>query len=152
MTITRYVRAFFKALSLTLQGKTISAPPLQQPRIHAWMRETVRQVDAVSAAADGNGLSGEQRRMLKLTIDKREMALETALQSIRHHAAVEYPYLFKHYNQYSLMTLQATNLNDQYLALRLSEWEALPAPVRDLLAQLRDHLQALPPAEPIEKA
>ncbi|MDX2138278.1 MAG: hypothetical protein SF123_09300 [Chloroflexota bacterium] len=149
MTITRYVRAFVKALSLTLQGKTISQPPLKQPRIHAWARETVQKVAAISAAADANGLNAEQRKTLTLTIDKREMALETALQAIRHHAGAEYPYLLKHYNQYSLMTLQATNLNDQYLALRLSEWDALPAPVRALLGQLHAHLQALPPEEPV---
>jgi hypothetical protein len=150
MTLTRYIRAFFKALSLTLQGKTLTEPMLKQPRIHAWARETVHKVDAISTAADASGLNAEQRKTLRLTIDKREMALETALQAIRHHAAAEYPYLLKHYNQYSLMTLQATNLNDQYLALRLSEWEALPAAVQALLMQLHDHLQALPPADNLE--
>ncbi|MCL4250679.1 MAG: hypothetical protein KJ065_21190, partial [Anaerolineae bacterium] len=59
----------------------------------------------------------------------------------------DYPYLLKHLNQYSLMTIRATNLNDQYLAQRLVELEGVPPAVSALLSQLSDHLQAFPTVE-----
>jgi hypothetical protein len=145
--IVRYARAFWKALLLTLHGQQIASTPLNEPQIHAWMREAVRLADAVRAAQERAGVTLEERKAWILHIDKRDLALDTALQTIRHHLTTEYPYLLKHYTKYSVMTIQASNLNDQYLATRFAEAEVLPATVREALATLRDHLAAIPPAQ-----
>lgn len=146
--ILRYVRAFWKALRLTLRGETISDSPVHQPRLREWMRESVRAVDGVRAAQDRAGTTLEQRKEIMLHIDKRDLRMETALQTIRHHLTVEYPYLLKQYTRFSVMTIQASNLNDQYLATRFAELETLPSSVRDALVALRDHLAAIPPPDP----
>ncbi len=145
--IQRYVRAFWKALRMTLRGETIAGTSLRQPRLHEWLRAGVRCVDAVHAAQDRTGIALEERRALTLRIDKRDISLETTLQTIRHHLTTEYPYMLKHYTRFSVMAIQASNLNDQYLATRFAEADILPSSVRDALATLRDHLAAIPPAD-----
>jgi hypothetical protein len=144
----RYVHAFWKALLLTLRGQKIDSAPLHQPQIHAWMREGVRLVDAVRTAQVRAGTALDERKAIALHIDRRDVALDTALQGIRHHLATEYPYLLKHYTKFSIMTIQASNLNDQYLATRFAATDMLTAGVRTALEALRDHLAAIPPAEP----
>lgn len=144
--IARYVRAFFKALRLTLAGETI-APPTRYPALDTWAAQTVMLVDETLAAADNAGFRAAQRGEFRLTIDKRAVTLESGLQTIRHHAAREYPYLLKNFTPYSLMTLQATNLNDRYTMLRFADETALPPSLRDALARLRDHLDAVPSVE-----
>jgi hypothetical protein len=141
--MARYIRAFFKALHLTLAGETI-APPARYPTLDAWAARTVTLVDETLIAADSAGFGAAQRSEFRITLDKRAVTLESGLQTIRHHAAREYPYLLKNFTPYSLMTLQATNLNDRYTMLRFADETALPAPLRDSLARLRDHLDALP--------
>jgi hypothetical protein len=42
------------------------------------------------------------------------------------------------------MTVQAINLNDQYLVLKLLDVESLPAEMREHVQKLRDHLATLP--------
>ena len=144
----RYVRAFWKALLLTLRGQQIESTPLRQPQIHAWMREGVKLVDAVRTAQERAGTTLEERKAFTLRIDKRDVALDTALQTIRHHLTTEYAYLLKNYTKHSVMTIQASNLNDQYLATRFAEADAVIGGVRTALVALRDHLAAIPPAEP----
>lgn len=145
--ILRYARAFWKALVLTLRGQQIRSAPLQQPQIHVWIRDAVKLVNAVRAAQDRAGITQEERKAWTLYIDKRDLALDIALQTIRHHLTTEYPYLLKHYTKYSVMTIQASNLNDQYLTTRFAEAEILPASVRERLVALRDHLATIPSAE-----
>lgn len=144
----RYARAFWKALVLTLRGQTISAPPDKQPQIHAWMRQGAAITERVREAAERTGISIEARRALTLHLDKRDISLETALQTVRHHLTAEYPYLLRHYTRFSVMTIQASNLNDQYLITSFAAVETLPTPVRQALTSLHEHLLALPPAEP----
>ncbi|MCA9908412.1 MAG: hypothetical protein KC519_07165 [Anaerolineae bacterium] len=144
MTITRYVRAFFQALAMTLRGEKPPAAPYSA--IQEWAVSTIALVDRIVEQADTAGLSQSSRQHLTFTIDRRPINFDTALQIIRQHAASEYPYLLKHHNQYSLMTIQATNLNDQYLAQQLVDLESVPQEVRALLSRMSDHLQALPTA------
>ncbi|MCC6616915.1 MAG: hypothetical protein IT320_25815 [Anaerolineae bacterium] len=142
MTITRYTRAFFKAVAMTLRGE--KPPAIPYPAVQQWAATTLTLIDRIVGQADASGLTQPNRQRLTLTIDKREIDIDKALQIVRQHAASEYPYLLKHANQYSLMTIQATNLNDQYLVQRLVELEGMPQEVTALLSQLSAHLQALP--------
>jgi len=143
MTISRaYVRAFFRALAMTLRGE--KPPETPYSAVRRWAAETITLIDRIVGQANASGLSQASRQRLTVTIDRRQIDLDKALQIVRQHAASDYPYLLKHPNQYSLMTIQATNLNDQYLAQRLVELEGVSQEVTTLLSQLSDHLQALP--------
>jgi hypothetical protein len=141
--IGRYVRAFFTALRMTLRGES-AAPPLKHPELHEWSRQTIGLLDAVQSAAERSGLLQGKPEQRTVIIDKRSMSLEAALQVIRHHAAREYPYLLKHYTPDSLLAIQATNLNDRYLALRLQEMDGLSLEMQALLGRLNDHLNSIP--------
>mgnify|MGYP001286589246 CR=1 FL=1 len=145
MTVSRYVRAFVRALAVTLRGEKPPSP--RHPSLYDWARQTIRLLDQIVTAAEQAGLDRDQRQTMRLKVDGRDINLEAALRALRHHAAVEYPYLLKHYNRYSLITLQATNLNDHHLAQRLAAWDALPSEVCRLLADLESHLQNLPQVE-----
>lgn len=142
--IRRYGRAFIVALRLTLRGEK---PPLLQvrdryPHLAAWWDQTAALVSAVERAAAASGIDPEQ---VKIHADKRDVAMATILRTVRYHAEHEYPYLFAHNDQYDSLMLQAINLNDRYLVMRLSE--AVDAPVKPALEALAAHLLALPPAE-----
>jgi hypothetical protein len=145
MNVRRYLLAAARAIVWMLQGRR--PPPLRQPRIFAWARQTVLAVEHIFAAADAAGLKQTERKAIRVVVDKRSVSLEDALQTIRHHAASEYPYLLTHYDRFSLMTIQATNLNDQYLMTRLIELHQLPSELHSRLSRLSDHLGALPPAD-----
>jgi hypothetical protein len=141
--IGRYIRAFFTTLRLTIRGET-AVPPLKHPQLHDWARHTVEIVDSLTMLADRSGLDKAQREQRPFLIDKRTMTLETAVQTLRHHAAREYPYLLKHYTPHSPLTIQAINLNDQYLATRLLELEGIPPDMKAGFTRLLDHLRAIP--------
>lgn len=145
MTLKRYVHVFFQALAMTLRGE--KPPEMPYPAIQHWATATIALVDRIIEQADATELNRSGRQQLTLTIDRRQIDLDKALQIIRQHAASDYPYLLKYLNQYSLMTIRATNLNDQYLAQRLVELEGVPPAVSALLSQLSDHLQAFPTVE-----
>lgn len=143
-TIRKYVRAFFTALRYTLRGEK---PPLlrvrdQYPQLAAWWTQTSALVDAVERAADANGIDAAARKILMIHVDKRDISAATILASIRYHAEREYPYMLAQSGNFNSLTLQATNLNDQYLALRLGE--NMPERVKPAVNALAVHLQQLP--------
>lgn len=145
MTLKRYISAFFRALAMTLLGE--KPPETRYPAIQQWATATIALIDRIIDQADATGLNQAGRQRVTLTIDRRQIDLDKALQIIRQHAASDYPYLLKHLNQYSLMTIQATNINDQYLAQRLVELQGVSPEVSDLLNCLSDHLHAFPTVE-----
>ena len=151
MTVGRYVRAFFKALKLTLTGRQISQP-FRHPALQDWVRQTTTLVSEIVSRAEAEGYNAAQRAEIQVIIDKRTVTLESALQVIKHHAEREYPYLLKRFDQYSLMTLQATNLNDRYMVLRFTSESTLPSTIQAKLAELRDHLDAIPSLEDTNKS
>lgn len=145
--IGRYLRAFFVALRMTLRGE--QPPPPRYPTLTAWTQQTVKLVDAVYTVAEQQGIDRARRQTLVLHVDKRDISVETILATIRHHAAQEYPYLLRVDIAHNLTALYASNLNDCYLALRLSELDALQAPpLKTTLDALRNHLEAVPPEKP----
>jgi hypothetical protein len=143
----RYVRAFFKALAMTIRGeKPLSPAERLYPRLFDWLREGQQRVEAVYTAADGAGLGLAQRNALQVTIDGRQHSLETLLGGVRYHLAQEYPYMLQNLTEHTLTGIYASNLNDQYWVTTLATAEGVPSSVQQALNALAQHLSAIPPS------
>jgi hypothetical protein len=137
----RYQPRFFDAF---LRAMT-EPPPTPYPALMRWARRTRDLVHAVYAAANAQGSHEDERRALILHLDKRDISMETILTTVRYHAAHEYPYLLGQESEQNVLAVQALNLNDRYLVLRLTQSDAArSSPLRDRLAALRDHLDGMP--------
>jgi hypothetical protein len=139
----RYIRAFFRALTLTLRGQ--KPPSLEAEEQHedllAWCRETVTRVDVATAAIAANGTNAQS---LTMHIEGRDVTLKHTLDVLRYHAAREYPHLIRSQARHAILAIQALNLNDRFLVLRLIEYEGLPEVVKAAMDSLAEHLNEVP--------
>lgn len=139
MKATRYIRAFFRALTLTLRGQ--KPPTLEAEERFAgllqWSREALTSVDAVHAAIHRQGVDA---RAVIQHIEGRDVSLEHALSVVRYHLTREYPHLIRSGTTHTKTAIHALNFNDQFLIHRMSEHEGLPAPVREALKALYEQL------------
>ena len=139
----RYIRAFFQALLLTLRGQ--KPPSLEAEEQHedllAWCRETVTRVDVATAAIAANGTNAQS---LTMHIEGRDVTLKHTLDVLRYHAAREYPHLIRSQARHAILAIQALNLNDRFLVLRLIEYEGLPEVVKAAMDSLAEHLNEVP--------
>ncbi len=136
----RYLRAFWQALKLTLRGQRLPPPVRERyPQLADWWQGTVEQVAAVEQAAKASGIDMDT---LMIHVDRRDTSMATILAAVRYHAQQEYPYLMRQENQYNPVALNALNLNDRYLILRLAE--QVPDPVKASIETLQAHLDTLP--------
>lgn len=137
----RYIRAFFRALILTLRGQ--KPPTLEAEEQHAdllaWCRETLVRVNTVNTAIEGTNLPP-----VTMHIEGRDVTLKHALDVLHYHASREYPHLIRSRDPHAILAIQATNMNDQFLVLRLSEYEGLPSAVKTALDSLVQHLTEVP--------
>ncbi len=141
----RYLRAFFKALWLTLKGETIQ-PPEQHPKLRAWMRTSAAAGQAALQAATAAGYDTDKRKAVKLRADGRETDMDTVLRAVLYHTQQEYPHLLEQADEHALTAIYATNLNDQYLVTQLQE--ALNDPVlSNGMAALVEQLAAIPSSQ-----
>lgn len=113
------IRAFFVALGMTLRGQT--PPPRRHAAIHAWIQQAERLLEAVYQAAQQSGLDESRRKNISVKVDGRARSMESILGTVRFHLREEYPYMLKNETEHSLTAIQASNLNDHYAVLRLSE-------------------------------
>ncbi|MBW4439388.1 MAG: hypothetical protein KME04_19760 [Pleurocapsa minor GSE-CHR-MK-17-07R] len=138
-----YLRAFVKAVRMTASGQTPQTLKNEQAAspLLTWCRESVRQVDAIKAAA-----AAEQVDLLALTVrvDKRDLSLLTILETVRFHAAEEFPHLVRQGGQYATLAIQASNLNDRFAVLKASECVEISAQLAGKIGALGEHL-AQPP-------
>lgn len=145
--LRRYFHAFWGALRMSVRGEayTPSAPAPQSP-LTAWINQYGILVDAVLRAANQNGVDQTLRKQVKLRLDGRPMSLETALMTLKFHAAEEYPSLVRQGTGRGVQnTLYATNMNDRYWISRMVETPELQKPaVRQALSALDAHLEAVP--------
>ena len=132
-------RALFTALKMTLRGEELPDADLR-----AWMQTSAGQVEAVYTAAEQHGLDKTGRESLMFHLDSRDVSLETILAGIRHHVTEEYPHLLRDRTPYSLAAIHAANLDDRYRITQLKE-QKLPVAVKESLATLSAHLEAIPP-------
>ncbi len=142
--IIRVVRAFYKALILTIQGKQIETPTARYPHLTRWIESGLQLVDAAFAAANRAGIDRAQRETLRLKIDRRDTSVELILATVRYHLATEYPSLLRAQIEHNLTTLYALNIDDQYRVDQLAASDLLPVTVQQSVAALRDHLANIP--------
>ncbi|MFQ3567257.1 MAG: hypothetical protein SNJ59_09670 [Aggregatilineales bacterium] len=142
-SLRRYIRAFFQALILTLRGEQPPAlrAETEYPQTYAWFRITIALVKQTEEAAAAHGLDAAA---LVEHIEGRDLSLATALETIRFHAAQEYPHLLRNADPHARLAINAANMNDQYWVARFCQLEQLPEPVRAALAALGEHLSAVP--------
>lgn len=150
----RIWRAFWGALRHSLRGgQSVQPPAPRYPALASWMARISPLLDAVYAAADSAGLDSAARAALKLTVDRREISIETILAALRHNLAEEYPLLIETYFEHNLTTLYAINLNDARRVAHLAQWEALQdyLALTAALVALAAHLQAIPDSTTLEE-
>jgi hypothetical protein len=139
----RYIRAFFRALILTLRGQkppTVEAEE-RYASLLAWCKETMARLDSANAAIDQNSV---ETKLVVMHIEGRDVSLEHALSVVRYHAAREYPHLIRSGDHQTLTAIHALNLNDRFLITRLSEYEGLPTSVKTALDSLGEQLANIP--------
>jgi hypothetical protein len=142
-TPARYFRAFFIALSMTIQGK--KPPPPPHPELTAWTRRAVVLVDELAAALDSRGLNKSARLSIVVRLDGRPLNLDTIVSTLRYHTAQEYPSLLRFVGRFNRGAIQATNMNDLYWLSRLREEATLQdSQLQDALTRLSDHLTSIP--------
>jgi hypothetical protein len=135
------IRAFFVALGMTLRGQT--PPPRRHAALWAWIQQAERLIEAAYQAAQQGGLDDSRRKSITVKVDGRARSMESILGTVRFHLREEYPYLLKNETEHSLTAIQASNLNDHYAVLRLSE-SAEAGGMRAALESLAAHLESLP--------
>jgi hypothetical protein len=140
--IYRYQPAFFSQWQSALQQRFA---PTVVSRLQAWAHKTEILVELALRAAEQSGLDAEARKQLKVHIDRRDVAFETILKTVRFHAVQEYTYLLNRQGDHFLTTLYATNINDQYWLSQLADLDVLTnADLKSALVNLRDHLGNVP--------
>ena len=144
--LRRYLRAFWGALRMTVRGEVYKPAPTPPSPLTAWINQYTMLVDAVVRAANQNGVDQAARKNVTVRLDGRPMSLETALMTLKFHAAEEYPSLVRQGTGRGVQnTLYATNMNDRYWISRIVEAPELQTPdVQKALATLDAHLDAIP--------
>ncbi len=142
----RPIRAFVKALQMTINGETI-APSHYRP-LEAWLDAGLGILASVITTADANDLPHDQRTQLKLKLDGHMTSLEQTLQMVRHNWINEYPKLIQLDDPYTMMVIQSSNMNDQYRVGRFATADEITSTeVKARLEALNEHLMTLPTIE-----
>ena len=148
-SVGRFFRALITALRMTMRGEKIPSADeravSRYPQLSAWTQKTITLLDQVRTASHGFDLT-----MLHISVDKRATKASTILDTIRYHAAQEYPFLLRQDNAHTVLGIFATNLNDQHYVRALQNIENMPSNVQSVLAELAIHLQNVPQEHPRE--
>ncbi len=139
--IIRMMRAFVRALRLTLRGEPapIAALRASQPAFSDWALRVIAACDAVDRAAHAARLSTDA---LIIHADGRDHTMTVILKGVRFHVSEEYPYMLRGGDRFAPLAVNASNLNDRFLVSRLRQHapDALGVPLDTLSAAL----EALP--------
>ncbi len=139
----RMIRAFLRALVLTLRGESFT--PIQFRPLEAWIEVSLRQLDELIKEADKQGIDLAQRQAMQLKLDGRMTSLELSLQMLRHNLVNEYPRLIRQDDPFSMTVVLSINMNDQYRVGQFAASEAMATmQLKPLLVALDAHLQNLP--------
>ena len=146
----RVLRAFFKALQLTLRDESLT-PPKFRP-LEIWIATGRSLLSLVIEAADASGDGQQQRQALQLKLDGRMTSLQQTLDMLHHNFVNEYPRLIRLNDNYSMLVAQSINMNDQYRLSRfLSEDVIESQDLRRAMEGLHDHLLNLPTVDKSEE-
>jgi plasmid maintenance system killer protein len=143
----RVIRAFFKALMMTLRGEALQPPDRRYPNLSAWVERGQQLSKDTLQTADRHDLPSAARDAIQLRINRRDISAQTILAAVQHNMHTEYPMLLDTRLEHNLTTLYAMNMNDQYRVTQLAASDELPAPVKDKVVQLRDHLNNIPSSQ-----
>ncbi len=144
--MNRAIRAFFRALRMTLRGE--SYLPAHYRPLTAWMDAVGSQLSLVLDTADEHGFDQDRRQDLRLKLDGRLTSFEQSLQMLRHNLKNEYPRLIRLNDPYSMMVVGSINMNDQYRVSRFLEDGLIEShPLRQALEDLNERLLELPQIE-----
>lgn len=139
----RYVRAFFKALLLTLRGKAIDIKP-RYPRLQAWLEQAIDHLDQVFLEAETRGINQAQREAITFKLDGRSWSLELILQAVRFHLDSEYPSLMNSHAEHHLTTFYALHFDDRYRVSALLQSDTIPEELHSRLRAFVDHFCDIP--------
>ena len=139
----RFLRALLLALRLTLRGESLT--PRRYHPLADWIARALELLNEAERAAAAQRLD---LAALQLKLDGRPINLERTLQMLRHNLVNEYPRLIRLDDAFSMMVVNASNMNDQYRVSQFLEQSELPAETRAALEALDAHLQALPQPPP----
>ncbi len=149
----RYIRAFFKALAMTIRGeKPQTAGERRYPPLAAWLQTAQGQVATVYEALDAANMDASARQQIEVKVDGRVTHMDALLGAVRHHLDEEYPYLLRDLTEHTLTGIYASNLNDQYWLAEILANADLPQTVAAPLRSLHAHLEAIPPSNTLENA
>ena len=139
----RYLRAFWKALVITLRGERVPRPygPLRD-----WMEASAEQVRAVFAAADEHAMPRHVREKQVIKLEGRLMSMQTILEAVQHHVEREYPHLLREGAAHNITAIYASNMDDQYRVMRLRDDLPKDSPLRKFINDLSQQLNAIPPS------
>ena len=138
----RFLRAILQALRLTLTGESLT--PRHFRPLEAWIARALALLNEAERTAAAQRLD---LAALQLKLDGRPTSLERTLQMLRHNLTEEYPRLMRLDDAFSMMVVNASNMNDQYRVSEFLAQSEFPAETRAALAALDAHLQALPQPE-----
>ena len=144
MILKRYIRAFLKAVHMTLAGKAIQPARVRYPNLTRWVNEGLQLAENTLQTADKHSLNEAARQQIILKIDRRDMSMDLILRAVRHNLSLEYPMLLDATVDHNLTTLYALNMNDQYRVRRLAEVDELTPEVQAAIERLSHHLQNIP--------
>jgi len=145
-----YMRAFFKALRLTLRGERYIRP---YDRLWVWIEEGAKVHESLKSALKAADFNAARQKEMTIRIEGREMSIGAILGGVEYHLNVEYPYLLQHFTEHSITGIYATNMNDQYYVSRLVDVEVSGSQdVNAALKQLNMHLHSIPPSTEIENS
>jgi hypothetical protein len=134
----RYWRAFWTALKMTLRGERLHTP------LQDWLQQTAQALATIDQIAQREAIDPAA---VRLRIDRREISMATILQSVEFHRSQAYPRLLRETSHQAMNLIYAANMGDHF---RLSRLEAaLPddSPIRQAVAALGTHLEAIPRPE-----
>jgi uncharacterized protein (DUF2236 family) len=145
-TFGDYVRAFVRALQMTLRGETIPAPVQRYPELAAWVETGASLINQVYAVAAAGGLDETARKELRLHLESRDISMETILGAVRHNLTREYPILMQADIDHHLTALYAFNINDAFRVQQLAEALENSPVVQAAVQNLAAHLAGIPPS------
>lgn len=142
----RTIRAFIKALQMTIRGETIAPSPFKP--LEDWIDIGLQTLAIVFTTSDAQSYTQEKRQGIKLKLDGHMTSLEQSLQMVRHNWVNEYPKLIQLDDPYTMMVIQSSNMNDQYRVSQFATSDDIPSTeVKQALDALNEHLMNLPSIE-----
>lgn len=140
--IGRYLRAFMKALSLTLRGEKLPEDSVsrQMTLLRQWTAVLAERVTVIQEVAAKGSFDMQQ---VVVQIDKRNMTMKTIVDLLEYRAHTEYPNLLNAAGKSGWAVIYTSNHNDVYYVDRL--FEVLDeSPVKQAVEAVKAHLETLP--------